>query len=338
MQGTPSFLPLVWSTERDEGSALILIMIQSQRAITKLSASALEVFLSSEEIGAFFNTPVLYILQPLYHAGSRQTLYSLLPSVGWLSVSLLPIAVSVLSPFAASSTKSVKSCRIMRLINLLLLATAVIASPNVDYSSPRTISALHTKLSGLDCQLGPQAVEKLKAVDTNTSSRSCVDAVSAFDHVVVGIVPHLLIKRCQCNVLNLILKTEVVDAKSQNFTNENNYWSNQQAETIPACRVKPRSSKEVAVTLLIVQFLHCQFAVKSGGHAMFKGASNIDSGITIDLKNLKQVAVSADRSFTKVGAGNHWADVYSRLDPLGLSVVGGRVADIGVGGLTLGGK
>ena len=92
------------------------------------------------------------------------------------------------------------------------------------------------------------------------------------------------------------------------------------------------------MTLLIVQFLHCQFAVKSGGHAAFKGASNIDSGITIDLKNLKQVTVSADRTFTKVGAGNHWADVYSRLDPLGLSVVGGRVADIGVGGLTLGGK
>ena len=91
------------------------------------------------------------------------------------------------------------------------------------------------------------------------------------------------------------------------------------------------------MTLLIVQFLHCKFAVKSGGHAAFKGASNIDSGITIDLKNLKQIVVSADRSFTKVGAGNHWADVYSRLDPLGLSVVGGRVADIGVGGLTLGG-
>lgn len=92
------------------------------------------------------------------------------------------------------------------------------------------------------------------------------------------------------------------------------------------------------MTLLIVHFFGCQFAVKSGGHAAFKGASNIDSGITIDLKNLKQIAVSADRSSTKVGAGNHWADVYSRLEPLGLSVVGGRVANIGVGGLTLGGK
>lgn len=34
----------------------------------------------------------------------------------------------------------------------------------------------------------------------------------------------------------------------------------------------------------------------------------------------------------------HRFDVYSRLDQYQLSVVGGRVAAIGVGGLTLGGK
>lgn len=92
------------------------------------------------------------------------------------------------------------------------------------------------------------------------------------------------------------------------------------------------------MTLLVVQFLQCQSAVKSRGHAAFKGASNIDSGVTIDLKNLNQVKVSADGTLTKVGAGNHWYDVYSRLDPLGVSVIGARVAAIGLGGLTLGGE
>ena len=33
----------------------------------------------------------------------------------------------------------------------------------------------------------------------------------------------------------------------------------------------------------------CQFAVKSGGHASFVGASNIDSGVTIDLGNLNSI-------------------------------------------------
>jgi FAD/FMN-containing dehydrogenase len=76
--------------------------------------------------------------------------------------------------------------------------------------------------------------------------------------------------------------------------------------------------------------------VKSGGHGMFAGASNIDQGVTIDLLNLNQLVVSDDRSEVSIGAGNRWYDVCSKLDPMGISVVGGRVADIGVGGLTLG--
>ena len=38
-----------------------------------------------------------------------------------------------------------------------------------------------------------------------------------------------------------------------------------------------------------------------------------------------------------MGAGNRWIDVYHRLEPKNLVVIGGRVAPIGVGGLTLGG-
>jgi hypothetical protein len=78
--------------------------------------------------------------------------------------------------------------------------------------------------------------------------------------------------------------------------------------------------------------------VKSGGHASFAGASNIQSGLTIDLANLNVIQVSDDRTLTQVGAGNLWGKIYSQLDRLQLSVIGGRVAGIGVGGLTLGGK
>ena len=70
---------------------------------------------------------------------------------------------------------------------------------------------------------------------------------------------------------------------------------------------------------------------------MFAGASNIQDGLTIDLANLNQVEVSQDRTSTNVGAGNRWIDVYSKLEEQQLAVLGGRVADIGVGGLTLGG-
>lgn len=116
------------------------------------------------------------------------------------------------------------------------------------------------------------------------------------------------------------------------------YWSNQQAETLPTCRVQPNCPRDVAASLVVAKYFECQFAVKSGGHAAFAGASNIQGGLTIDLANVNQVQVSKDRTLTQVGAGTHWVDVYSQLDPLGLSVVGGRVAAIGVGGLTLGGR
>lgn len=46
--------------------------------------------------------------------------------------------------------------------------------------------------------------------------------------------------------------------------------------------------------------------------------------------------VSEDENTTEVGAGNRWVDVHGILGKRNFSVVGGIVADIGVGGLTLG--
>ncbi|KAL8846137.1 MAG: hypothetical protein Q9221_008754 [Calogaya cf. arnoldii] len=141
-----------------------------------------------------------------------------------------------------------------------------------------------------------------------------------------------------CGFLSAIRKKIVSTPESQTYIQQQGrYWSLQQLQTLPTCRVTPQSAVDVAITLLITQFFSCPFAVKSGGHAAFAGASNIQDGITIDLSKLRQVEVSKDRTVTKVGAGNRWLDVYSKLDVMGLSVVGGRVAHIGVGGLTLGG-
>jgi FAD/FMN-containing dehydrogenase len=101
--------------------------------------------------------------------------------------------------------------------------------------------------------------------------------------------------------------------------------------------VSLQTAEEVSRTLRVLTKLQCQFAIKSGGHAAFKGASNIEGGVTIDLADMNNINVSEDRTVTSLGPGNRWIDVYSTLDAMGLTVVGGRVADIGVGGLTLGG-
>jgi FAD/FMN-containing dehydrogenase len=78
--------------------------------------------------------------------------------------------------------------------------------------------------------------------------------------------------------------------------------------------------------------------VRGGGHTLNAGAANIDSGVTINLRSMNQVTVNKERSLVSVGGGAKWAEVYPVVDALKLATSGGRVADVGVGGLTTGGK
>ena len=39
-----------------------------------------------------------------------------------------------------------------------------------------------------------------------------------------------------------------------------------------------------------------------------------------------------------IGVGLSWGNVYRRMEKQGLNIVGGRVTEVGVGGLTLGGN
>ncbi|EUC41052.1 hypothetical protein COCMIDRAFT_30127 [Bipolaris oryzae ATCC 44560] len=115
------------------------------------------------------------------------------------------------------------------------------------------------------------------------------------------------------------------------------YWSIQQGAVNPRCVFKPSSTIEVSSWLLISRLTQCPFAVKSGGHAAFAGASSIDGGITVSMERFNNVTVSNDKQYANVGAGTRWVDVYTTIEKSGVSVVGGRMAPVGVPGLILGG-
>ncbi|EMR72453.1 putative fad- protein [Eutypa lata UCREL1] len=129
----------------------------------------------------------------------------------------------------------------------------------------------------------------------------------------------------------------------------NSYWSQQAASVEPACIFTPETTEDVsiAVQILTVPDLgllldanltpSCPFAVRSGGHTSFAGAASIEGGVTVDLRALNSIELNEDLSVASVGAGAKWKDVYSKLDPLHLAVLGGRAGDIGVGGFTTGG-
>ena len=121
----------------------------------------------------------------------------------------------------------------------------------------------------------------------------------------------------------------------QTFTDS--YWSQQQEAVNPYCIFKPAKPEQVAVQVLISRLTQCPFATKSGGHAAFAGASSIEGGVTMSLESFNQVTPSSDLKTANIGPGNRWLQVYTGLQPYNIQVVGGRVAAIGVGGLTLGG-
>ena len=78
--------------------------------------------------------------------------------------------------------------------------------------------------------------------------------------------------------------------------------------------------------------------MRSGGHSPNPGWSSIDDvGVLLDLSRLNQIDVSADKKTVSLGTGGRWGDVYAALDPHGVSVIGGRIPQVGVGGLILGG-
>jgi FAD/FMN-containing dehydrogenase len=114
------------------------------------------------------------------------------------------------------------------------------------------------------------------------------------------------------------------------------YFAQQQREVIPACVILPSSAEEVSQALGVIKDHQCHFAVKSGGHGMFPGASNAQNGITMDLRNLNELQVSDDRLTTFVGTGTKWGEVYRELEPMNLTVSGGRDTQIGIGGFILG--
>ena len=122
------------------------------------------------------------------------------------------------------------------------------------------------------------------------------------------------------------------------------YFSNQEKALQPLCVVLPESADDVSQAVNVLSFANnkssnkSRFAIRSGGHTPFAGSANIQSGVTIDLQRLDKVYVSSDRTQVSIGTGAKWGDAYQKLDAMGLAISGGRAANIGVGGLTLGGN
>lgn len=81
-----------------------------------------------------------------------------------------------------------------------------------------------------------------------------------------------------------------------------------------------------------------KFAIKSGGHNPNQNFSSVAGGVLINLKRLTEVTYNQESRTVQVGAGNRWTAVIKALETYNVTVVGGRIGHVGVGGYLLGGE
>ena len=146
-----------------------------------------------------------------------------------------------------------------------------------------------------------------------------------------------------CFVLSSLLHNKVSFPSDGTYTSSVLSYFFQEARLAPACIVSPTSTADVSLIVRIMLEGHrngstkVPYAVRSGGHTPFAGAANTNGGVTIDLRAMDSVNVSSNRTITSVGAGSIWKNVYEKIQPMNLTVLGARVAGLGVGGFLTGG-
>ncbi|KAL3443133.1 hypothetical protein BJX65DRAFT_312153 [Aspergillus insuetus] len=115
------------------------------------------------------------------------------------------------------------------------------------------------------------------------------------------------------------------------------HWS-ATAQLRPWAIVQPRNTDEVAKAVkAIVAVQDVKFAVRSGGHMHWAGASSITDGITIDLGLMNATNYNAEMEIASLEPGGSWLASYRELERHGRMVAGGREGQVGIGGLLVGG-
>ncbi|CZS99976.1 uncharacterized protein RCO7_01711 [Rhynchosporium graminicola] len=118
---------------------------------------------------------------------------------------------------------------------------------------------------------------------------------------------------------------------------KSHYWSSANADGTPACIVFPANAQDVsAIIRTLLRYPGVPFATKSGGHNPNLGFGSTDGGVLISLSRMSSTTLSTDRKQAYLSPGARWQDAVGTLEPYNLTVVGGRVGDVGVGGLLVG--
>ncbi|KAL8943619.1 MAG: hypothetical protein Q9211_000923, partial [Gyalolechia sp. 1 TL-2023] len=153
-----------------------------------------------------------------------------------------------------------------------------------------------------------------------------------------------------CSLLNSQLPERISFPGDPTYNlSRTSYYSGFERALAPGCIFRPENAPEVSQFIKLVTANSQngnygnpgqstpQFAVRGGGHTLFSGAANIDGRVTVDLRAIKSLELSQDLKMASIGGGAIWSDIYPQMVPYNLTVMGGRVPGVGVGGFSTGG-
>ncbi|KAI1298398.1 FAD-binding domain-containing protein [Xylaria venustula] len=137
------------------------------------------------------------------------------------------------------------------------------------------------------------------------------------------------------------LGDRLISPNDTGYTTEVNSWWAKNGRQKADCFVLPHTSQEVATALTTLLDAdkgggNSTIAVRSGGHSS-TGSSSTANGVTIDLSRLNSTTYDPETNIASIGPGGKWQYVYQELIKYGVTAVGGRDGDVGVGGFLLGG-
>ncbi|KAI1858845.1 uncharacterized protein JN550_012407 [Neoarthrinium moseri] len=120
------------------------------------------------------------------------------------------------------------------------------------------------------------------------------------------------------------------------ITETQEYWSTALRDLRPACVVHPKNTSEVATIVQILNnYPDVNFSAKSGGHDPNPGHGSVQDGVLIALRKISGATYDAETNLAYVKPGGEWNDVIGDLEPYNVTVVGGRLGIVGVGGYLL---
>lgn len=144
-----------------------------------------------------------------------------------------------------------------------------------------------------------------------------------------------------CAQLTKALGPSIVHSRVTNDTtydaSAHGAWSVFNQQDDPTCIVFPTSAQHVVSAMRTFRNADASYSIRGGGHSAMPGWNTIEEGVLIDFSKMKNISYNPHTASLTLEPGALWGEVYDYADQYGVTAVGGRVLDVGVSGLILGG-